>query len=1328
MIEKILQFSKGNFYQEKTRQIAEVVKQYADARQGVSAPEEVQKAQAHAEEVLTGFMLENGYASEPYISLDKEFFTEEGSLDEKRLEKFQKDMIRHYSKEQIRWTFAGTTSCYSPVTLKALKKQNISYPEMLPLEIKREYQDKEKEKDYTTRTPGKFYAYMYPDGSVSSEMIQEKKTVKLDSLQDNSGFDWGSGYSPDNVVKKRGWHAGFNGNEVWEKMDMDENAGFMAARDYDPVALFTGSEANGKLGILSFLDASLLFDIDSLLMEGEQENFYTLSGELYGAREMDKERSLDQLKKNLKRNKVSRLSAIVLRKATKEAVMFYKKVLGDFILPGTRFYSRTDEELGTYLQAIKEEIEGKEISRNILTGFQTVSRKVKTADELYRNLAPSSETAVYEVPLHIFDSKDDMLSFLTLPEISSTLEEEAALYLKQVEIPDAEKTAYSNAVQNILHNYRAVFAYTSLPQVEILKTAKQVIVEKSKGGKIGQELITGEKSFYDLVLDSSRVKKKTDIPSFTAVFKKEKDYYNLFNEEEFTQWSDRTLKSRFPGEVIEQLKAAFLSGQWVENRAVRYSRAVQNMLDEYPAIASATGMKPAEIVAAVKAVLAGTPGTVSYKKKRIFFEKTLENLVEEAAFDNPHRVPVSKQDLYNQHQPKLVWKPFDTSPDLFDKEELKLVLASPFLTESGLNQDEGQDIARFMEQTVLPESGHIAFSESILNLVRGYKYKLKPAGISLVSALKGLKSLVTGSHSELTAEQLNLIRYVSRQAFYSSQPVETIQDTAAFFDAVNSSPDTFLHIPLIAESGMEAGEAEKLQQYLKNFEQKVQNQIPADIIRIAANYRNVIKPAGISAVEALQALEAADKGKKIAPNLIPVVKKLKEKTASPAVAPVLSSGSQVEQLLTDSLDKFVVSPLVAGNGLTPEDGAEIYQYVQKVRLPALQKPLFTGAVSALLRDFKTITAPAGIKALAAVKNLAGAFRGNWDKVPVPLQSYFKKIMAPGSTIEPTTESHAPDLSDVNLLKAEDFRNFTASSLFRSSGLTGEQLENLVAAHRQAYGGKEKRHYRPVPVLYREAESQAVPLDIPLPMSSGQADLVNNLGWVQRETGQELPVVHFTEKGTRTYSPLMRRQIAALQNASLKNSLKNRTDSFPGNQGKRLSLSRLNKEDLKTGRKNLEFPLVKDTTPGQQPDAFPPLDMKKVQIDIPGQHIARHEEKAGDNNLPLSFPSFYKKIAGIQSGANQTQGWQPVTFDSPGQSVKKLQKTDQNIGHPEEERLKRIERHYIEDKQMLARSKSHSPLTGTTESSEKGKDEGNVIKKTTGDIISEMKNDMGIMDL
>lgn len=849
-----LKYLKSGFYTDKSETITNAVHKYADAINNKNlTDEQLATIKSESEVVLGNVMVENGFREEgeDYIDLDKEFFDEMGELDNIKLGDFQKLMIRYYGLQDLKWTFAGTTSCLTPIIQKTMREKGLDYNDLLPIELKREKEKQENKKHKVSEDNGNSF-YLYRDGSISGNYDKDKAKINFNALKDRSGFNWNSEFSPNNKIEKKGWSAGFNRNGVWEKVNTINNEviyktvkvaqEFLTefSEDYSPledelVLLNIPLDMPEINEIENEMDESdtinfetILFDPQQHLKDGKIQKYFSVTGELYGIRELDKEKSLEGIKRSLKRQGIKQLSGIVISNNDKETIDYYKKKMGTFINKKTRIYTVNDNALKEKLGKLKKQIIERDVNENIISGFIKLASQGRSGDELYEGLVPGVVKSEYEVNLNIFKNKDDLNTFVKLPALQEELDEETVDYLQSVKVPDVNSREFSNAVQNILNNYQGVFKNSNMNKVDLLKTAHDIIVKK-QSGQAKNIIISGEKKLGDFIKESILPPKKTDIPSFSRMFKKENDYYNLFQKEELDSWIKDNFKNK---EVIEQVRNE-MAKIFIPNNKV--SKAIQNSFDQYESIAKSTGMKPAEIIKAVDDIINNKDTTGRFKNKKVYFDQNLEKLIKESTISNPNKVKMFKEDFYLAEKVKAAGRELD----LLNNNDLNIFASSNFFNNAQINKNDSAEIIDYLKNVKIPANTSRDFTRGVINLLDNYPAKVAPTGVKPVDAVKSIEYAVKNDYNKIPGDLKSVLSQVNSNLFKTTGFKQNAQkaNNELILDGFKKleNLDTFVKSAEFKQSGMNEEQLNNLVKQHMDAYQGIQNKY---IKRLPINYKS----------------------------------------------------------------------------------------------------------------------------------------------------------------------------------------------------------------------------------------------------------------------------------------------------------------------------------------------------------------------------------------------------------------------------------------------------------------------------------------------------------
>ncbi len=741
MLDKILQYSAPGFYGNKVASIGDAVRKYADAKRANNGGDEASDARRNAEELCSSLMAESGFSDKgtAFIAVDREFFTPEGALDEKRLERFQKEIVKHYTSEQLKWSFAGTTAGFTQITKNAVEKQGKRFDDLLPGRLRDEAAAKRSKKMRSKNTAG-YTAYIYQDGSVSESVLPSRMKVRFDVCGDSSGFDWKRGYSPDNKVDKREWVSGFNKEGVWEKVNTAPGAG--ADREISRIVTQTAGESGGaaddSLRVMLFDSEAVVMDTLSRLYKLAPETFYSISGELYGGRTVDREKTIERVNRYLASHGVKRIKAIVVSDTKKDTIDYYRKAFAGLVDGNTGFSAPSDEGLSSSLESLAKTAREKSVTNAVLERFFSLSEKGVKGEALYEGFDPETSEKFEEVPLNIFKSKEDLDTFYANPDVADALEPEVAAYIKGLSVPEDKQAALSNAVQTIARNYKELFRHTPVRQIDVVRAADEIVVRNRAKASIDETKLVTEKSFAELVNEGAGLAKgrKADVFFFHG-----KKSIKETGTDAGAGEAVPVIERGFPKETIDALEAERANVKLPEDARPGFERAFSAVLRNIKEVVESTGMRPAEIVSGITTVLLGKQGGSDVGKKRVFFEKNLRDFILEASEKNLYPVRKEKKGRSESGGMAILWKPFDGRVDFSDNDDLDSFGNSPFLEESGFDTDESTAIMDFIRSTVSDVPDKSGYSRGLLNLLRGYDRMVKPRGIAIREALHAYGSL-----------------------------------------------------------------------------------------------------------------------------------------------------------------------------------------------------------------------------------------------------------------------------------------------------------------------------------------------------------------------------------------------------------------------------------------------------------------------------------------------------------------------------------------------------------------------------------------------------------
>lgn len=1285
MHENVLKYTKKGFYQNKAELIENSVMKYVDALKNDLPAKKTQKIKSQSEKTLCNIMVENGFreSDNAFIAIEKEFFTD-NAFDPEKLENFQKQMVLNYSDQQLKWTFAGTAACYSPITKKHIEESGRNYLDILPVELQRDYKEK-KQNQYNTNKKADAHIYLYTDGTTSNNYDANKAKFSFNKTEDKSGFNWKKGYDANNKIKKSNWGAGFNHKNEYEFFTINkETASFKAGNNLSPARFYTESseQQNSQLGLLSVpgTEEVFLFDNNSELKDSKQDRFYSLSGELYGVQEIDQQSSITNINNYLKKNKVSNLSGIVVANTDKETISFYKESLKKYINKDTVFYAKNEEKLKEKMQTLKTKVEETEVSQNILTGFFSLSKQGRKGEELYEGLVPAVKSKTYNVNLNIFESKDELNTFVNKPEIKNDLDEESINYLASLQVPAAKQIEFSNAVQNIIHNHNDLFKHTNIEKKELLETTYNVVV-KNKTPETATKTIATEKNLSAFVKSNQKVSTKTDIPSFNKAFKSNNDYFNLFDEEQFDMWAASTPLSAnstssdsasvkdqnshnkdcgvlvglgLPKESIDEIKQVIQNSNIIPIEREEYCRAMQNTFAEYKAIQSSTGMPAVEVAKAVTDIVKNKNYS-TYTSKRIFFEKDLNNLLKEAATGNPNKTTITKDNIYMARPGNLVTKQLD----LLNDSDLETFAMSGHIKDAGINEEEQKEIISYLETVSVPAHLGNDFSKGVINTIYNYQSQIASKNVTAIQAVQAVTDYVNNNQSKVLKEIKPIIEknIGTKIAILSTATSDSSNSQGRELNLTeNKDLSVFTASPFMKEQGLTAQEKKSVVEALKNIEipEEKSEEFTRGIINTLKIFKEDIKPQNISAKDIVIAVANRVNNKKSnLPKEIEHVIASSIDSSNAAIPIVTKINSESNDIKTSEEDlmTFVKSDQMNQAGITNTEQEKIISYLNSVNIATSNRSAFNSGVTNTIKNFKSIIAPLGISALDAVKSNNFAIKKQYNKIPESILPIIKKSIKAVNTKESNTK--------LNLLNKKDYNTFVKSSEFKNSGINQTQLDALITEHRNAFQGSQNKYYKQVPLTLsnraaNQEEANTAPLVVKNSASTNTENNVYNLAFAHKSQANVSDNVILTPQAQKIVNNEMQQNI------------------------------------------------INNTT--------------NVHRIIQTSNSQAITENMSYSNPFSSIVSNAAKQAASQRMATGMQ--QPVNNNLMHSQPQQQQRPNNNM-NTEQAKMQRIQQNYENDKRMLAKSVGGAGGSGGTGKGATGG--GNNIQKTIDDLFDEFKN-------
>jgi len=238
-------------------------------------------------------------ADNAFINVDTEFF-ENGQLNESSLNKFLKDIVKNHCYQKVLWEYMGTTGLMTEISKSAMAQDGFVYENFLPLEIRNK--------------------------AISKK--NDKICRNFNKLKDDSGFDWGKGYDPNDTLKKN-WKGYFDSNGYWTRFDnTSENKSNLLA---------LSSNEKKLIKIVKTETGCILYDPGMLIINPLILYYLTLKDEIYGIEKINTDELIENLKSSMNTLKIDEITDIACSDENQSVLEDYKKVLGKLLTKKPNF-------------------------------------------------------------------------------------------------------------------------------------------------------------------------------------------------------------------------------------------------------------------------------------------------------------------------------------------------------------------------------------------------------------------------------------------------------------------------------------------------------------------------------------------------------------------------------------------------------------------------------------------------------------------------------------------------------------------------------------------------------------------------------------------------------------------------------------------------------------------------------------------------------------------------------------------------------------------------------------------------------------------------------
>lgn len=331
-----------------------------------------------------------------FINIDAEFF-DGGELLEANLNRFIKDVLKAHGYQKVLWEYMGTTGMMTEISKSAMKADGFNYENYLP------------------------------EGLKEKEIAKGKITLNrnFNRLQDDSGFDWGRGYDPNDTIEKKGWFSDYDENGIWTR--------FVVSGKNEKSEKENSSEKIYKIKLIKTEKGCMLYDPGMILLNPILLWYLTQDDEIYGAEESDTIKLVDTIKNQIAdmgEEKITEVSFGTLNhKTTKEIELLcekYKSVLGEIA-----------EKKLTAVDSQKAELQAEEnisLDKNKVIEENSAKLQKKIAailkvkqDASAEEITAALENGKTEIPLDVLEEKDAKAADFSDEEFETVMELAAKL-------------------------------------------------------------------------------------------------------------------------------------------------------------------------------------------------------------------------------------------------------------------------------------------------------------------------------------------------------------------------------------------------------------------------------------------------------------------------------------------------------------------------------------------------------------------------------------------------------------------------------------------------------------------------------------------------------------------------------------------------------------------------------------------------------------------------------------------------------------------------------------------------------------------------------------
>ncbi|MDY6969915.1 MAG: hypothetical protein SVR08_14835, partial [Spirochaetota bacterium] len=902
--------------------------------------------------------------------------------------------------------------------------------------------------------------------------------------------------------------------------------------------------------------------------------------------------------------------------------------------------------------------------------------------------------------------------------ISEEIFEKIEEMISNTSVPSGKEELYSRSMQNTFSEFKSIRNSTGMPAPELASIIYDIIVNEKIDDQYVNKSVYFEKDLESLIKESAKanphkVKIRKDDINLTG--ETDYPYENRSDLSTETDLNTFLLSPAFKESGLtesegEEITSYLKDVEIPSNSIMDLNRGVINIIKSHRNDIAPKNIAPIEAVKAVVHAVKGDHDKVPIEiREEIYSSISRENTRgipvehdrtgETKGRDREFIFPISEPDLSNYNIPADL--------DLSNDEDLNTFAHSPFMRESGLSDSESEEIVSYLRNTKTPPERSKDLTRGIVHTIRSYESNIAPKNITPIDAVKAVTHAVKGEHENVPLEIRDEIYNSISKKDAPDIPNEhdmsgetekkyrefispiSNQDTGLDFSSFNL-PDnfdlsneedinTFAKSPFMRENGLTDSDEKEIVSYLKNAKapRERANDFTQGITQIIRSYKNNIAPKNITPIEAVKAVSHAVKGEH---HRVPkeieneIYKSLGERKfyASPIeswnndeIFTSLSSedGMEIDLLNRKDLNTFAQSSLMRNSGISETESDEIISYLKKAKIPIQSRQAFSNGVFNTLRSYKMDIAPHEINPADAVRSVGYAIHGQHDKIPEKIRPMILK-----NVLHEDRYNKQEQIPKINLMQNRGIDDFVDTQKFKQTGMLKEQFNELLSLHKGSYKGIQKEYYDHISVKYKSIKTgngdNTANFNMPINANiqpSEQGNNIYNIGWHTKQHGQGPRMIKFTDLGNKKLNSLQKKGIAY----GMKRDIQARKDSPPVINTISNKSGPIFEENIKSIP--IGSPIASSKTSPVASPISSPITKDKNYIFTDPFASGKTKGNSVISQLPrLNSRQRIKTVDSMEKYSNQPYPAKSLT---------------------EEDKMKRIEDHYHEDKRMLAKTSS-----------------------------------------